>query len=118
SIKPVRSAGQSRRLLYAVSALAAVLAIAALWGWMRPTPSKRVVRYNFVLDSAEAMVQGGGFWGRFALSPDGSYLAYVGVPRGTIWIRARDQLHAIAVPGTEGANTPFFSPDGQSVGFM
>ena len=118
SSKPGRSAGQSRRSLYAVSTLAAVLAIAALWGWMRPTPSKRVLRYNFVLDSSEAMVQGGGFWGRMALSPDGSYLAYVGVPRGTLWIRARDQLHGIALPGTEGANTPFFSPDGRSVGYM
>jgi serine/threonine protein kinase/Tol biopolymer transport system component len=113
-----RSSGPSRRTLYGVSALAAVLAIAALWGWMRPTPSKRVLRYNFVLDSTEAMVGGGGFWGRMALSPDGSYLAYVGVPRGTLWIRARDQLHGIAVPGTEGANTPFFSPDGRSVGYM
>src|SRR3954468_17382162 len=112
SNKTGRSSGPSRRTLYTVSALAAVLAIAALWGWMRPTPSKRVVRYNFVLDSSEAMVGGGGFWGRMALSPDGSYLAYVGVPRGTLWIRARDQLHGIAVPGSDGANTPFFSPDG------
>jgi serine/threonine-protein kinase len=118
SAKTGRSSGRSRRPLYAVSALAAVLAIAALWGWMRPTTSKRVVRYNFVLDSSEAMVGGGGFWGRMALSPDGSYLAYVGVPRGTLWIRARDQLHGIAVQGTEGANTPFFSPDGRSVGYM
>jgi serine/threonine-protein kinase len=113
-----RSFGRSSRPLYAISALAAVLAIAALWGWMRPTPSQRVVRYNLVLDSTEAMVQGGGFWGRMALSSDGSYLAYVGVPRGTLWIRPRNQLHGIAVPGTEGANTPFFSPDGRSVGYM
>jgi serine/threonine-protein kinase len=33
-------------------------------------------------------------------------------------IRARNQLHAIAVPRTEGANTPFFSPDGRQVGFL
>lgn len=118
SAKKGRSSGRSPRALYAVSALAAALAIAALWGWMRPTTSKRVVRYNFVLDSSEAMVGGGGFWGRMAFSPDGSYLAYVGVPRGTLWIRARDQLHGIAVPGIEGANTPFFSPDGRSVGYM
>ncbi|MFL5483660.1 MAG: protein kinase domain-containing protein [Gemmatimonadaceae bacterium] len=118
SAKTGRSSGRSRRPLYAVSTLAALLAIAALWGWMRPTTAKRVVRYNFVLDSSEAMVGGGGFWGRMALSPDGSYLAYVGVPRGTLWIRARDQLHGIAVPGSDGANTPFFSPDGRSVGYM
>jgi serine/threonine-protein kinase len=116
--KTDRSAGRSRRTLFAVSTLAAALAIAALWGWMRHTPAKHVVRYNLVLDSAEAMVGGGGFWGRMALSPDGSYLAYVGVPRGTLWIRARDQLHGLAIPGTEGSNTPFFSPDGRSVGYI
>src|SRR5439155_11773107 len=33
-------------------------------------------------------------------------------------IRPRSQLHAIAVPGTEGATTPFFSPDGKHVGFL
>ena len=118
SAKMARSSGGSRRALYAVSALAALLAIAALWGWMRPAPSKRVVRYNLVLDSSEAMVGGGGFWGRMALSPDGSYLAYVRVPRGTLWIRPRDQLHGFAVPGAEGVNTPFFSPDGRSIGYM
>jgi tRNA A-37 threonylcarbamoyl transferase component Bud32/dipeptidyl aminopeptidase/acylaminoacyl peptidase len=118
SAKTGRSSGRSTRALYGVSTLAVLLAIAALWGWMRPTTSKRVVRYNFVLDSSEAMVGGGGFWGRMALSRNGSYLAYVGVPRGTLWIRARDQLHGIAVPGSDGANTPFFSPDGRSVGYM
>jgi serine/threonine-protein kinase len=113
-----RTDARARRMAYGLTALSLVLAIAALWGWMRPRPTNRVVRYNLVLDSAEAMVPGGGFWGRMALSPEGSHLAYVGIPRGTIWIRARDQLHATAVPGSEGASTPFFSPDGKSVGFL
>jgi eukaryotic-like serine/threonine-protein kinase len=113
-----RTDARSRRTVYGLMAMSLILAIAALWGWTRPRPTNRVARYNLVLDSAEAMVPGGGFWGRIALSPDGSHLAYVGVPGRTIWIRARDQLHAIAVPGSDGASTPFFSPDGQSVGFL
>lgn len=113
-----RTDAQSRRTVYGLVAMSLILAIASLWGWTRPRPTNRVVRYNLVLDSTEAMVSGGGFWGRIALSPDGSHLAYVGVPGRTIWIRARDQLHAVAVTGSEGASTPFFSPDGQSVGFI
>jgi serine/threonine-protein kinase len=109
---------RSKPLLYGITALAVVLGIAAVWGWMRPTPAKQPVRYTLAFDSEESIDHGGSFWGRIALSPDGTHLAYVGVPRGTLWIRPRNQLHATAVAGTEGANTPFFSPDGQQVGFV
>ena len=85
---------------------------------MRPALSKPVVRYNLALDSAEALSQDATWSGRLALSPDGSRLAYIGGPRAQLLIRPRNQLHATAVPGTEGAQTPFFSPDGQFVGFF
>jgi serine/threonine-protein kinase len=104
--------------LYGVTGLAILLAVTTLWGWRRPAPPKQVVRYSLVLDSTEAMAQGGLFFGRFDLSPDGSRLAYIGGPTGQILIRPRNQLHATAIPGTEGAKTPFFSPDGQRVGFF
>jgi serine/threonine-protein kinase len=110
-----------RRMLYGAGAVAAALLVTTLLGWMRPADSKPVIRYNLALDSAEAMVPGASWWGRLALSPDGLRLAYVGGaggPRAPLLIRARNQLHATAIPGSEGANTPFFSPDGQSVGFL
>ena len=53
-----------------------------------------------------------------ALSPDGSRLAYIGGPRAQLLIRPRNELRATAVPGTEGASTPFFSPDGSQVGLL
>jgi Tol biopolymer transport system component len=55
-----------------------------------------------------------------ALSPDGTHLAYVarqGVVR-QIYLREMDSLEARAIPGTEGAMSPFFSQDGQWVGFF
>ena len=57
---------------------------------------------------------------RFALSPDGSMIAYIGLgPSGRqIWLRRRDQLHATVLPGTEGMYRPFFSPDGEYLGFQ
>ena len=56
-----------------------------------------------------------------ALSPDGSQLAFVGGSGGTsrVWVRSRDAVEAQALPGTEGAAfTPFWSPDGRSIGFF
>jgi Tol biopolymer transport system component len=108
-----------RKLLYAAAALAVLFLATTLWGWMRPAPAKPVVRYNLVFDSAESMIQPiGYFWGRLALSRDGSRLAYIGGPHAQVLVRQRNQLHAIAIPGSEGAQNPFFSPDGQQVGFV
>ena len=56
-----------------------------------------------------------------ALSPDGTRLAMIASgPDGTqrIWIRPMDSLAAQALAGTEGATYPFWSPDGQQVGFF
>ena len=35
-----------------------------------------------------------------------------------MWLRRIDQLEATPIAGTEGAGTPFFSPDGQRLGFI
>ncbi len=56
----------------------------------------------------------------FALSPDGSRLVYVAdLPdRTQLSLRLMNQFEVRPIPGTEGASSPFFSPDGQSVGFF
>jgi len=110
-----------RRLLYGVTALVILTTATTLWGWMRPTASRPVFRYSLAFDSAETMVAGAAWWGRLAISPDGLRLAYIGGPggpRARLLVRPRNQLHATALPGSEGATTPFFSPDGQHVGFL
>src|SRR5262249_48466232 len=55
-----------------------------------------------------------------ALSPDGGLLVYVASAGGAqqLYVRAMDSMDANPVPGTEGAAAPFFSPDGQWVGFF
>jgi Tol biopolymer transport system component len=114
-----RATRRLRRMLYGVTALAILLTATLVWGWMHPAPAKPVLRYRLMFDSAEALIQPVGyFWGRLALSPDGSRLAYVGGPRAQILVRPWNQLHATAIPGSDGAQNPFFSPDGQRVGFI
>jgi predicted Ser/Thr protein kinase len=55
-----------------------------------------------------------------ALSPDGSRLVYVANRGGInqLFVRAIDSFDAKPIPGTEGAFGAFFSPDGQSIGFV
>jgi len=57
----------------------------------------------------------------FALSPDGSRLAFVarntsGV--GKLWVRSLAALQASPLDGTEGAASPFWSPDGRNIAFF
>ena len=54
-----------------------------------------------------------------ALSPDGQTLVFTGVQgtRQQLYVRPLAQLEATPLPGTDGAMSPFFSPDGQSIGF-
>ena len=57
----------------------------------------------------------------FCLSPDGSQLAYTANRLGIqqLFLRKLDTLQGIPLPGTEGAHgSPFFSPDGQWIGFF
>ncbi len=56
-----------------------------------------------------------------AFSPDGQRLAYVEQSsdgRRRIYLRELDKFQARPLPGTEGAISPFFSPDGQWLGFV
>jgi Tol biopolymer transport system component len=55
------------------------------------------------------------------LSPDGTRLALVATgsdQKQRIYIRSLDQLQAAVLSGTENARDPFFSPDGQWIGFF
>jgi serine/threonine protein kinase/WD40 repeat protein len=55
-----------------------------------------------------------------ALSPDGSSLAFVAVTGGrtSLWVRPIETLAAVRLKGTEDAISPFWSPDGRSIGFF
>ena len=60
-------------------------------------------------------------WPALALSSDGSKLAYTalqGTAAPRLFLRVMDGTTAKAIAGTEGAHSPFFSPDGQWIGFF
>jgi serine/threonine-protein kinase len=109
------------RLGWLLSAALLLVLIGGGTAWMflrRTTVPARVMRFTISLPAGDAL--GGSWWWlpSVALSPDGSQFAYVVHRGGTsqIYLRAIGDLNARPVPGTEGAETPFFSPDGQWLG--
>ena len=56
-----------------------------------------------------------------ALSPDGTLLAFKALgasAESTLWLRSFDSPSVRELAGTDGAMLPFWSPDGQSIGFF
>ena len=105
---------------FAALGLAPVAIVAALWGWLRPAPAPMVNRYSLYLPPAEALQPAGGSGNRVAISPDGKRMVYVGPAQGgsRLWLREHDQLNSSPISGTEGAASPFFSPDSRQIGFL
>jgi eukaryotic-like serine/threonine-protein kinase len=103
-----------------VGIVAAALAIGALIGGVAvrrlgrsEPPVRPVVRFEIPVATTLRYLH------RPAISPDGTRLAYVvGGPKGQLHVRALDSAEAMPLPGTGGALQPFFSPDGQSIGFF
>ncbi|MGH9141278.1 MAG: protein kinase domain-containing protein [Vicinamibacterales bacterium] len=53
-----------------------------------------------------------------AISPDGMRLAYASGTPPRLFTRRLDQPNATELPGTQNASAPFFSPDGQWIGWL
>lgn len=97
----------------AIAAVAAVTGVSAALMMRRDPEPPRLMR--FVIDEP-AVANGAGV----AISNDGQQVVYPAAPDGVarLYLRQIDQLETRSLPGTEGAAQPFFSPDGQWVGFF
>jgi Tol biopolymer transport system component len=58
--------------------------------------------------------------GPAVISPDGRQIVFsaVGTDGGRLYLRSLDSVSVQALTGTEGANFPFWSPDGRSIAFF
>jgi hypothetical protein len=59
--------------------------------------------------------------GPAVVSPDESKLAFAAIDKSgaiKLWTRSLKASDAAAIPGTDGAANPFWSPDGRSLGFF
>jgi len=110
-----------RRVLWAAASLVAAVVGLTVWS-LRPAPAippRPVIRFAISLPAGQRLV--GLDTPAIALSPDGTRLAYIaaqgsGLPQ--LYLRAMASPDARPILGTEGATNPFFSPDGQWLGFF
>ena len=97
--------------------------VAALAGWLwnptTPSSDRAVARLTIPLAVGEHVALDT-IRSSIALSPDGQRLVYVAnrASQRQLFVRDLDESEAKGLAGTEGATTPFFSPDGRWVGFF
>ena len=96
-------------VLVATLVVGAAVAGVAVWSLTRPV-SRLPTRFAITLPSRVSPAVGQ----NVAISPDGRTLVYAA---DQLYRREMAQLGVQPIPGTESAFTPFFSPDGQWVGF-
>jgi Tol biopolymer transport system component len=110
SIAPARGRNRTWIAWTTVMAVAALGAGAAAIVALRPPPAVPEARLEInTAPTRDASI---------AISPDGLSILYVIRAVGPqLWLRALDSPAPRLLPGTEHATTPFWSPDGRSIGF-
>ena len=109
-----------KSLPWAVAVVAMIVALALLYSRPRPAPAQ-VMQLSLALPQPLSGILDPNPGSPFAISPDGSQIVYVGSVAGKpeqLFLLALDQRAAAPIEGTENAVQPFFSPDGQWVGFF
>jgi serine/threonine-protein kinase len=98
----------------AVMTLIAALGLAGWYRGTRPPELKPLVRLD--VDLGAGAPRAFRIGADAIISPDGTRLVYAAL--GKLFTRRLDQPNAAELAGTEGAFSPFFSPDGQWVAFF
>jgi len=102
--------------------LVAVAVIGGLVAWLlrRLEPPPHEPAAIGVMRSTWSLPAGMGLDSTPVVSPDSRSIAFAAsdASGSRLYIRALDTLEASAVPGTEGAKQPFWSPDSRSLGYF
>ena len=96
--------------------VAVAVAVAAFFLWKEPPPGGEVQAFVITPPASESPLS----LETPMISPDGRRIVYIGVQEDDrhLYLRELDELGSRLLAGTEGAHSPFFSPDGLWVGFF
>ncbi len=120
--QPIRPLARPAGQWWIAAVVALLVGAGAGWAishYRRAPPEESSFRFDINPPERGQFVVAAGSGG-IALSPDGKMAAYVASTSGKIqlWVRPLDSTAARPLPGTEGAYSPFWSPDGQSIAFF
>ncbi len=119
--EPVRP-HKRRRALAAVAALVTAAALGAgAWNWWLAhgpaAGTPHPLQFTLQLPVGQHLNQ----WANVTVSPDGGTIAFAAqdtLGRFALWIRRLDDRESTRLPGTDGAQYPFWSPDSREVAFF
>jgi hypothetical protein len=96
----------------------AALALVVLYFWSQRAPAEVGATYLSLLPPEKTTLPE--TFGAYALSPNGRHLAVLAFSGGKrqLWLHSLDSPRPTALPGTEGALYPFWSPDSRFIGFF
>jgi Tol biopolymer transport system component len=121
SVGPVHGGAPAARIgkpagfaIVVATVVAGVLAVMAGANWLKPAAAAEVQSLQFEVTTPPTDLP------HMAVSPDGTTLVFVANEnrRPMLWLRSLDRVETRKLPGTEGAQGPFWSPDGRSIGFF
>jgi len=108
-------------LIGAAALLVSIVAVAAGSIYLRPVRAGDSSVRLTLSPPAGVTLADLGTAGPVTISPDGRRLAFVGSGsdgKRLLWVRELDSADAKALPGTDGASYPFWSPDSRLIGFF
>jgi serine/threonine-protein kinase len=115
-LAPARGSPRRWLVVSSVAGLLLVVVLAASFRRSAPPSDLRVPRYQLSLPRGVRVPLVN--FTVLAISPDGSKAAFVGCDKECrLYLRDPSAIDAVALPGTEGALCPFFSPDGRFLAF-
>jgi Tol biopolymer transport system component len=114
STTPASTDGGPRQTRVALAWVASLIAIgasaAALGYYGRPEAKPRLQKFHLAVHADGGVIRDP------VISPDGTRVTYVG--RSRIWVQSLEEWKPRELAGTEAATRPFWSPDGNWIGYF
>jgi serine/threonine-protein kinase len=120
SVTDTAPAASASRLPWILVGLMAAAMMLVQWGPWREAPEPASPRHLRVQTVADLPLFSFSYGAAAIFSPDGSKYAFISgdATNRELYVNDLDRLEPKAISGTEGAYHPFFSPDGEWIGFV
>ncbi len=122
TVEKTRSVGMRRLMVVGLACLIVVAVVTGLvtWSLTRPKPTAPPIVIRSMIRPVSKIADEALLHHALAISPDGKRIVYVDQGTGTermLYVQELNTSKVTVIAGTEGAIDPFFSTDGESLGY-